>query len=108
MPGASINYKKITKILGIDIDYQVYITSYRKLPDFGQKFDMITMLSTIFNQHWTTMKQWNFLLDDLWQYLNPMGQLFINSNKWPSIKLLIKNDPRPTVINPYQVLYRRL
>ena len=108
VPKVSRNYTKIRNIIGVELDYRLYIKSYRKLPDFNQKFDMITMLSTIFNQHWSSMKQWNFFLDDLFQYVNPGGSVFINSNKWPSIDLLIKKDPRPVVINPYQVLYENI
>jgi cyclopropane fatty-acyl-phospholipid synthase-like methyltransferase len=64
------------------------IEPFQSLPDFGQKFDLITAFSTRFNRDredrfiWG-LEEWGFFLDDLSSRLAPGGQVFfeINSGK---------------------------
>jgi SAM-dependent methyltransferase len=61
------------------------IKAYEPLPDFGERFDMVTAFSICFNGHkrsdlWTP-KEWAFCLDDLQKrFLMPGGEIFLGMN----------------------------
>jgi SAM-dependent methyltransferase len=60
------------------------IQPFERLPDLGQKFDLITAFSIDFNRidrnDWWGAAEWAFFLDDLKAYLNPGGQVFLGLN----------------------------
>ena len=61
------------------------ISAFKRLPDFGQKFDWITAFSVKFNlyrasqQRWGPA-EWDFFLRDLQDYLAPGGKIFFALN----------------------------
>jgi SAM-dependent methyltransferase len=61
------------------------IQPFEPLPDFGERFDLITAFSTAFNRneertHWWGPEEWRFFLDDLAHHLHPGGQIFLGLN----------------------------
>jgi len=61
------------------------IQPFVRLPNFGQKFDLITAFMLCFNGHKTSrlwgVKEWTFFLDDLDKWLRPHGRICIGFNK---------------------------
>jgi SAM-dependent methyltransferase len=61
------------------------INAYQRLPDLGEKFDLVTAFSICFNGHkrsdlWGP-KEWGFFLDDLQtRFLAPPGEIFLGMN----------------------------
>jgi SAM-dependent methyltransferase len=61
------------------------INAYQRLPDLGEKFDLVTAFSICFNGHkrsdlWGP-KEWEFFLDDLQtRFLRPPGEIFLGMN----------------------------
>jgi SAM-dependent methyltransferase len=61
------------------------INAYQRLPDLGEKFDLVTAFSICFNGHkrpdlWGP-KEWEFFLDDLHTHvLKPSGEIFLGMN----------------------------
>lgn len=61
------------------------IEAFRRLPDLGAKFDLITAFSTRFNRDaedrrvWA-VEEWGFFLDDLTTHLAPGGKIFLEIN----------------------------
>jgi len=64
------------------------IQAYEPLPDFGERFDLVTAFSICFNEHkqpkvWGP-KEWSFLLRDLKaRFLKPSGEIFLGMNPEP-------------------------
>jgi len=77
-------FREITQLLGVRRVVQ-RIDAFRPLPDFEQKFDLITAFMICFNNHkmpdlWK-VPEWNFFLDDLAKYLRPRGRVWLELNQ---------------------------
>jgi SAM-dependent methyltransferase len=77
-------FRDITRLLGVRRVVQ-RIEAFRPLPDFGQKFDLITAFMICFNDHkmpglWKT-PEWDFFLDDLAKHLKPRGRVWLELNQ---------------------------
>jgi SAM-dependent methyltransferase len=61
------------------------INAYQRLPDLGEKFDLVTAFSICFNGHkradlWGP-KEWDFFLDDVYgRILKSPGEIFLGMN----------------------------
>jgi len=70
----------------LKIDRREYrITSFKKLPDFRRKFDLITAFATAFHggheDSWRWgADEWDFFLTDLKTHLKPGGKIFFDLN----------------------------
>ena len=65
------------------------IKPFEPLPDLGRRFDWITAFSVGFNRYHPGGKrwdpaEWDFLLDDLQQHLEPSGKIYLALNPMPS------------------------
>jgi 2-polyprenyl-3-methyl-5-hydroxy-6-metoxy-1,4-benzoquinol methylase len=61
------------------------ISAFQPLPDFRAKFDWITAFAVMFNLYRPSERrwgpeEWDFLLNDLQQYLAPRGKIFFALN----------------------------
>jgi SAM-dependent methyltransferase len=77
-------FREITRLLGVHRVVQ-RIDAFHPLPDFGQKFDVITAFMICFNNHkmpglWK-IPEWEFFLDDLSKYLKPRGRVWLELNQ---------------------------
>jgi SAM-dependent methyltransferase len=77
-------FREITRLLGVRRVVQ-RIQAFRSLPDFGQKFDVITAFMICFNNHkmpglWG-VREWEFFLDDLAKHLKPRGRVWLELNQ---------------------------
>jgi SAM-dependent methyltransferase len=77
-------FREVTRLLGVRRVVQ-RIEAFRSLPDFGQKFDLITAFMICFNNHkmpnlWK-VPEWEFFLDDLAKYLTPRGRVWLELNQ---------------------------
>ncbi len=77
-------FREITRLLAVRRVVQ-RIEAFRALPDFGQKFDLITAFMVCFNNHkmpdlWK-VPEWEFFLDDLAKHLTPCGRVWLELNE---------------------------
>jgi SAM-dependent methyltransferase len=77
-------FREITRLLGVRRVVQ-RIQAFRPLPNFGQKFDLITAFMICFNNHkmpglWG-VPEWEFFLNDLAKYLKPRGRIWLELNQ---------------------------
>jgi SAM-dependent methyltransferase len=77
-------FREITRLLGVRRVVQ-RIQAFRPLPNFGQKFDVITAFMICFNNHkmpglWG-VPEWEFFLDDLAKHLKPRGRVWLELNQ---------------------------
>jgi SAM-dependent methyltransferase len=77
-------FREVTRLLGVRRSVQ-RIEAFRPLPDFGQKFDVITAFMICFNNHkmpnlWK-VPEWEFFLDDLAKHLTPRGRVWLELNQ---------------------------
>jgi SAM-dependent methyltransferase len=77
-------FREITQLLGVRRVVQ-RIDAFRPLPNFGQKFDVITAFMICFNNHkmpglWG-VPEWEFFLNDLAKYLKPRGRVWLELNQ---------------------------
>ena len=77
-------FRDITRLLGVRRVVQ-RIEAFRPLPDFGQKFDLITAFMICFNEHkmpglWK-VPEWDFFLDNLAKHLKPRGRVWLELNQ---------------------------
>ena len=77
-------FREITRLLGVRRVVQ-RIQAFRPLPNFGQKFDLITAFMICFNNHkmpglWG-IPEWEFFLNDLAKYLKPCGRVWLELNQ---------------------------
>ena len=77
-------FREVTRLLGVRRVVQ-QIEAFRPLPDFGQKFDLITAFMICFNNHkmpdlWK-VPEWDFFLDDLAKHLTPRGRVWLELNQ---------------------------
>jgi SAM-dependent methyltransferase len=77
-------FREVTRLLGVRRIVQ-RIEAFRPLPDFGQKFDLITAFMICFNNHkmpdlWK-VPEWEFFLDDLAKHLTPRGRVWLELNQ---------------------------
>jgi SAM-dependent methyltransferase len=77
-------FREITRLLGVHRVVQ-RIQAFRPLPNFGQKFDLITAFMICFNNHkmpglWG-IPEWEFFLNDLAKYLKPRGRVWLELNQ---------------------------
>jgi len=77
-------FREITRLLGVRRVVQ-RIQAFRALPNFGQRFDVITAFMICFNNHkmpglWG-VREWEFFLADLGKYLRPRGQIWLELNQ---------------------------
>ncbi|MBO0695202.1 MAG: class I SAM-dependent methyltransferase [Verrucomicrobia bacterium] len=77
-------FREVTRLLGVRRVVQ-RIEAFRPLPDFGQKFDLITAFMICFNNHKMTdlwkRAEWEFFLDDLSKHLTPRGRVWLELNQ---------------------------
>jgi SAM-dependent methyltransferase len=77
-------FREVTRLLKVRRVVQ-RIDAFRPLPDFGQKFDVITAFMICFNNHkmpnlWK-VAEWEFFLDDLAKHLTPRGRVWLELNQ---------------------------
>ena len=77
-------FREITRLLDVRRVVQ-RIAAFRPLPNFGQKFDVITAFMICFNNHkmpglWG-VPEWEFFLDDLAKHLKPRGRVWLELNQ---------------------------
>jgi SAM-dependent methyltransferase len=77
-------FREVTRLLGVRRVVK-RIEAFRSLPDFGQKFDLITAFMVCFNNHkmpdlWK-VPEWEFFLDDLAKHLTPRGRVWLELNQ---------------------------
>jgi SAM-dependent methyltransferase len=77
-------FREVTRLLGVRRVVQ-RIEAFRPLPDFGQKFDLITAFMICFNNHkmpdlWK-VPEWEFFLDDLAKHLKARGRVWLELNE---------------------------
>jgi SAM-dependent methyltransferase len=77
-------FREITRLLGVRRVVE-QIQAFRQLPNFGQKFDVITAFMICFNNHkmpglWG-VPEWEFFLDDLAKHLTPRGRVWLELNQ---------------------------
>jgi SAM-dependent methyltransferase len=77
-------FREVTRLLGVRRAVQ-RIEAFQPLPDFGQKFDVITAFMICFNNHkmpdlWK-VPEWEFFLDDLARHLAPRGRVWLELNQ---------------------------
>jgi SAM-dependent methyltransferase len=108
-------FREITRLLGVRRVVQ-RIQASRPLPNFGQKFDVITAFMICFNNHkmpglWG-VPEWEFFLNDLAKYLKPRGRIWLELNQeydgtfyTPQLKEFFQNrgakiDEQKIIFNP--------
>ena len=77
-------FGEITHLLGVRRIVQ-QIQAFRPLPNFDQKFDVITAFMICFNDHkmpslWG-VPEWEFFLNDLAKHLAPRGRIWLELNQ---------------------------
>ena len=77
-------FAEITSLLGVRRVIQ-RIRVFHPLPDFGEKFDLITAFMICFNSHrrpnlWG-VAEWDFFLDDIAKHLAPRGRIWLELNR---------------------------
>ena len=77
-------FREVTRLLGVHRVVQK-IEAFHPLPNFGQKFDLITAFMICFNDHkmpglWK-VPEWEFFLDDLAKHLKPSGRVWLELNQ---------------------------
>ena len=77
-------FREITRLLGVRRVVQ-RIQAFRPLPNFGQKFDVITAFMICFNNHkmpglWG-VPEWEFFLVDLKKHIRPRGRIWLELNQ---------------------------
>src|SRR5437773_1128609 len=106
-------FREVTRLLAVRRIVQ-RIEAFRPLPDFGQKFDLITAFMICFNNHkmpdlWK-VPEWEFFLDDLAKHLTPRGRIWLELNQeydgsfyTPELKEFFKK--RGARINEQKVIF---
>ena len=106
-------FREVTRLLGVRRMVQ-RIEAFRPLPDFGQKFDLITAFMVCFNNHkmpdlWKVV-EWEFFLDDLAKHLTPRGRVWLELNQeydgsfyTPELKAFLRK--RGARINEQKVIF---
>ena len=77
-------FREMTRLLGVRRVVQ-RIQPFRPLPNFGQKFDLVTAFMVCFNNHkmpglWG-VPEWEFFLNNLAKHLKPRGQVWLELNQ---------------------------
>lgn len=77
-------FREITRLLDV-VRVVQQIRPFHPLPNFGQKFDLITAFMICFNDHkmpglWG-VPQWEFFLNDLAKHLKPRGRVWLELNQ---------------------------
>jgi SAM-dependent methyltransferase len=77
-------FREITRLLGVRRVVQ-QIQAFHPLPNFGQKFDVITAFMICFNNHkmpelWG-VPEWEFFLNDLAKHLTRRGRVWLELNQ---------------------------
>ncbi|HEU0275739.1 MAG TPA: class I SAM-dependent methyltransferase [Candidatus Udaeobacter sp.] len=77
-------FREVTRLLGVRRIVQ-RIEAFQPLPDFEEKFDVITAFMICFNNHkmpdlWK-IPEWEFFLDDLAKHLTPRGRVWLELNQ---------------------------
>ena len=77
-------FREITRLLGVRRVVQ-QIQAFHPLPNFGQKFDVITAFMICFNNHkmpelWG-VREWEFFLNDLAKHLTRRGRVWLELNQ---------------------------
>jgi SAM-dependent methyltransferase len=77
-------FREVTRLLGVRRVVQ-RIDAFQPLPDFGQRFDLVTAFMICFNNHkmpdlWKA-PEWGFFLDDLTKHLTPRGRVWLELNQ---------------------------
>ena len=77
-------FREITRLLGVRRVVQ-RIQAFHPLPNFDQKFDLITAFMICFNNHkmpglWG-VAEWEFFLNDLAKHLKPRGRVWLELNQ---------------------------
>jgi SAM-dependent methyltransferase len=107
-------FREITRLLSVRRVVQ-RIQTFRPLPNFGQKFDVITAFMICFNNHkmlglWA-VPQWEFFLNDLAKYLKPGSRICLELNQeydgtfyTPELKEFFQN--RGAKINEHKIVFK--
>jgi SAM-dependent methyltransferase len=103
----------ITRLLGVRrVVWRIH--PFTPLPDFGERFGLITAFMICFNNHkqpnlWG-VPEWEFFLDDLDNYLSPRGRIWLELNReyddtfyTPELKTFFKR--RGARIDDYRVVF---
>jgi SAM-dependent methyltransferase len=77
-------FGEITRLLGVHRVVQ-QIHAFHPLPNFGQKFDVISAFMICYNDHkmpglWG-VPEWEFFLNDLAKHLTPRGRVWLELNQ---------------------------
>jgi SAM-dependent methyltransferase len=77
-------FREVTRLLGVRRIVK-QIEAFQPLPDFEEKFDVITAFMICFNNHkmpdlWK-IAEWEFFLDDLAKHLTPRGRVCLELNQ---------------------------
>jgi SAM-dependent methyltransferase len=77
-------FREVTRLLGVRRIVK-QIGAFQPLPDFEEKFDVITAFMICFNNHkmpdlWK-IAEWEFFLDDLAKHLTPRGRVWLELNQ---------------------------
>ena len=77
-------YPEMARLLGLE-RVLWRIEAFARLPDLGQKFDLITAFMICFNNHkqpglWGP-REWEFFLHDARRQLKPTGRIFLQFNQ---------------------------
>jgi SAM-dependent methyltransferase len=77
-------FREVTRLLGVRRIVQ-RIDAFQPLPEFEEKFDLITAFMICFNNHkmpdlWK-VPEWEFFLDDLAKHLTPRGRVWLELNQ---------------------------
>jgi SAM-dependent methyltransferase len=106
-------FREMTRLLGVRRVVQ-RIQRFRPLPNFGQKFDLITAFMICFNNHkmpglWG-VAEWEFFLNDLAKHLKPRGRVWLELNQeydgtfyTPELKNFFGN--RGAMIDEHKVVF---
>jgi len=76
-------FGEITRLLGVRrVVWQIH--PFTPLPNFGERFDLVTAFMICFNNHkqpnlWG-VAEWEFFLDDLARHLAPRGRVWLELN----------------------------
>jgi len=106
-------FREMTRLLGVRRVVQ-RIQPFRPLPDFGQKFDLVTAFMICFNNHkmpglWKS-PEWEFFLNDLSKHVTPRGRVWLELNEeydgtfyTPELKTFF--EERGAQINEHKVIF---
>lgn len=99
-------YTDMTGLLGLN-RRELFVKAKQSLPDFGQRFDLVTAFAICFNNHATEdlwdVDEWKFFISDLMtNVLTDDGRLFMKFNPEPCGEFF--NDDIATLFASYDAV----